>query len=225
MLVGFLAVLVKFRAIVPLVPTVMVTVTVWFGETPSEAEVARAEVAVRAVVVLAEVKEKTPVVPEVWEVMVITPGVVFVTTTEVLILVFALIAFIKLVAAVVVVSLVVTRMLVVMLLIVALNIPAVPVEPPRVIVLICAVGVAVVLVEDESCTTMVVVPCVTPVTERVVPSVPICAVAIVESGAVPMLYGVVPPEMVVLVELPIFTETFVGTVKVAVLLVVVLSRV
>lgn len=166
-------VLVKLMAMAPLVPTVMATVAVWLGEIPSEAGVAKTEVVVSAVVVLLEVRENTPVVPGVLEVMVITPGVVFVAMTEPASFAFALIALARLVAAVVGVSLAVTRTLERMLLMVAFNIPAVPVEPPRVIVLICGVGVATFPAEDESWIVIVVVPWVTPATVRVVPSVPI----------------------------------------------------
>lgn len=149
-LFGFLVVLVKLIAMVPLVPTVIVTIAFWFGERPSEADAVRAEVAVSAVVVLAEVRENTPAVPGVLEVIVTAPGVVFVAMTEPVSFAFALIALAKLVAAVVGVSLDATRTFVVILLIVALSIPAVPAEPRRVIVLICGVGVATVPVEDES---------------------------------------------------------------------------
>ena len=105
MLVGLLVVLVKLTAIVPLVPTVIVTVAVWLGEVPSEAGVSVAEVGTSNVVVFVEVNEKTPAVPGVFEVTVITPAVVFVAVTVLLNLVFALIAFVRFVAAVVGVSL------------------------------------------------------------------------------------------------------------------------
>ena len=63
-LAGLPAILLKFRIMFPLVPTVIVIVAVWFGVVfPSEAGVSVVEVAVRAVVVFVEVKEKTLAVP------------------------------------------------------------------------------------------------------------------------------------------------------------------